>query len=315
MRLSTKLGERKNKSRGKDENRNIFFVFEGIKTEPIYFDEIFNRRTELGISEKLLLKRINRGYDEISHSNPQTILDNLFEELNNEKNNVYSIATISDRIISDLFDMALINKPKEKKYCKKIKIELEKQFGEGKLSISDINRNEKVFLKLLEDIFSRNYKELVISDIIKDLDLKYKKDFDYICLIVDRDMGSFVDNQFKTVKDLCKENGILFFVSNPCFEFWLMLHFSDCKIFSIENLRENVRQHKKTFCERQLSKLMANDYKKNCFDVASCVDNLEVAIENSNKYQTDICMLKDEVGTNLGNLFSRLRNDEFKETK
>ncbi|MEA3422876.1 MAG: RloB domain-containing protein [Bacillota bacterium] len=49
--------------------------------------------------------------------------------------------------------------------------------------------------------------------------------------MVDRDKGSFVNhpnnNQYAYVVEKCRENGIDFYLTNPCFEFWLLLHFDE----------------------------------------------------------------------------------------
>ena len=68
-----------------------------------------------------------------------------------------------------------------------------------------------------------------ISEILQIQELTYAEGFDKICLIVDRDPLSFSEEQYDQVVQICKERQIDFYVTNPCFEFWLLLHFPDHK--------------------------------------------------------------------------------------
>ncbi|MGH4038664.1 MAG: hypothetical protein ACRQFF_12580 [Sphaerochaeta sp.] len=70
MRISTSLGERKPAVK-KEVNSIVFLAFEGVKTEPLYFDEISRRRKELGFCEDYVLKNIKRGCYETGVSNPK----------------------------------------------------------------------------------------------------------------------------------------------------------------------------------------------------------------------------------------------------
>ena len=69
-----------------------------------------------------------------------------------------------------------------------------------------------------------------ISDIIKSTSsITYDENIDKICLVIDRDKDSFIstpnNRQYEYVVKTCKKKGFGLYVTNPCFEFWLLLHF------------------------------------------------------------------------------------------
>ena len=94
----------------------------------------------------------------------------------------------------------------------------------------------------------------------------YAEGFDKICFIVDRDRESFVahpeNNQYKYVLDKCREKGFGFYLTNPCFEFWLLLHFDDAAILYQEKLLDNRKVTvKRRYTEHELRRRMKEDFR------------------------------------------------------
>lgn len=75
MRLTREFGVRNLEH--KDMNDIIFFVFEGQKTDLIYFNGIHDNKVELNIKDKIKIVPIFRSYIERRWSNPQKILNQL----------------------------------------------------------------------------------------------------------------------------------------------------------------------------------------------------------------------------------------------
>ena len=79
--------------------------------------------------------------------------------------------------------------------------------------------------------------------IINNRSIVYEEGFDKICFIIDRDRESFVshesNNQYSYVLEKCGENGFGFYLTNPNFEFWLLLHFDDVEALDNNMLLEN----------------------------------------------------------------------------
>lgn len=82
-----------------------------------------------------------------------------------------------------------------------------------------------------------------ISDIIKSTSsITYDENIDKICLVIDRDKDSFIstpnNRQYEYVVKTCKKKGFGLYVTNPCFEFWLLLHFDEVFCLDRDKLLE-----------------------------------------------------------------------------
>lgn len=130
--------------------------------------------------------------------------------------------------------------------------------------------------------------------------ISYEPDYDIVCLIVDRDSKSFTEDQYDYVLEKCKEKNFDLYVSNPCFEFWVLLHFCESDEyrnadFEKVSLTEEVR--KKFPC-----------YKKNKYNAEFVVREVNTAIKNAKLFCENVNDLRHSVGTNLGCLIEKMRN-------
>ena len=107
-----------------------------------------------------------------------------------------------------------------------------------------------------------------ISEILQIQELTYAEGFDKICLIVDRDPQSFSEEQYDQVVQICKERQIDFYVTNPCFEFWLLLHFPDHKNLDPVKIKENSKVSSR-------SRYLENELKKNVVAVIRNTDMMQ----------------------------------------
>lgn len=96
-------------------------------------------------------------------------------------------------------------------------------------------------------------------------------------------------------------------LTNPCFEFWLLLHFD--KVFELEQnkLLENPKvTAKRRYVEQELRKILPG-YGKGSYRAMEVIKHIDKAIENEKKFCEDVVMLKDKVGSNLGCLIEELK--------
>lgn len=150
-----------------------------------------------------------------------------------------------------------------------------------------------------------------VPRIIQDRAITYAEGFDKICFIVDRDRESFVahpeNNQYKYVLDKCREKGFGFYLTNPCFEFWLLLHFDDAAILDQEKLLDNRKVTvKRRYTEHELRRRMKN-YSKSSYDVGWFMARIDKAIVNEKKYCEDEANLEYLVGSRVGVLIEEMR--------
>lgn len=134
----------------------------------------------------------------------------------------------------------------------------------------------------------------------------FDPEIDKIHLIVDRDKKSFTSKQYDNVLKKCKELNISFYVTNPCFEFWLLLHYDDCLKFDKTLLLSNEKNENGETYVFQLLKNYDESFFKNNFDAKKYVDKIEKAIKNSKNYANNIEKLKNNIGSNLNILFEEV---------
>lgn len=154
----------------------------------------------------------------------------------------------------------------------------------------------------------------ILIDDIKALKerLEYDHQIDEVCIIIDRDKGSFKQSQYNEVVTICKENNYNLGISNPCFEFWLLLHLSNCKEYDIEDIGINRKVSKsKRFLERKLADKLNGSYNKSNIKFEQFKDNINTAIENEKLYELDIKKLESNVGTRVGLIIENMMQHNF----
>lgn len=316
MRESRTFAERTKVLKSDEATKRYFLVYEGSDTEVIYFDAIRSLRENIGINPLIELIPIIQSFSEEGWSNPKKILDRVIENLQESKEKSISYESLLNRIMDYLYETKVITTSKvlARNIWKTMQQTCNEQLQK---SLNDVVEDiESVCNKLIEAL--KEEYEVVnivedISGIIEDGGLTYEEGFDQICLIVDRDKESFVatpeNNQYKYVLNKCRKLGFQFYVTNPCFEFWLLLHFD--KVFELdkEKLLENPKvTAKRRYAEDELRKIYPG-YNKSSFHAEVLVKDIDKAIENEKKFCEDIEKLEYSVGSNIGELIDKMRQN------
>lgn len=315
MRESRTFAERTKISETDRTAKKYFLVYEGSDTEKIYFNAVNSARTKIGINPLIELIPIIRSHSEEGWSNPKKILDRIIKDIEESKTGLISYETMLNRIM-DYFSEEKIfgseNSAKtiwdilkficENKLCKQLSDKAQNVETECIMILSQLNNELKT-----ENII------LDISEVIKNGGITYADDIDKICLIVDRDRKSFIsthgNNQYEYVMNKCKEMNFGFYVTNPCFEFWLLLHFDEVFTLDQSKMLDNPKvTAKRNYAEDELKKVIPN-YKKARYNAGSLVECIDKAIENEKKFCEDIEKLECSIGSNLGKLIDEMRRD------
>lgn len=312
MRISSTFGERSKPSNALESKRKVFFVFEGTKTEYQYFSGIIDYRDYLNIDNCYDFKTIVRSYPEQGWSNPKKILERFLYQAEQKS---LTFDTLKELICDYFISNKIVDA--ELSYLQaSINKAFDTIFNLRPNDIVEIDQETEKLEKALGQIYT---DEIVLESVLKfvqDSKVVYEKEIDIVCLIVDRDKDSFIsrknNNQYKYVVDKCKDNSIDLYITNPCFEFWLYLHFDDGKNLENTKLLENKRNKKtdETYIEHELKKYLPN-YKKNNLNFEDLKDRIENAISNANKYCVEIEEIKTKCGTNIHRLLEKLRNANF----
>ncbi|MCI6244026.1 MAG: RloB family protein [Agathobacter sp.] len=316
MRESRTFAERTKVLKSDEATKKYFLVFEGSDTEVIYFDAIRSLSEEIGINPLIELIPIIRSFSEEGWSNPKKILDRVIENLRESKEQAISYESLLNRIMDHLYETKVIKTSKvlARNIWKTMQQTCDEQL---KKSLDDVVEDIESTCNTLIGVLKEEYEVVNIvediSGIIKDGGITYEEGFDQICLIVDRDKDSFVstpeNNQYKYVLDKCREMGFQLCVTNPCFEFWLLLHFDEVFTLDKEKLLDNPKiTVKRRYAEDELRKIFPG-YNKSSYHAEVLVKKIDKAIENEKKFCEDIKELEHSVGSNIGHLINKMRRD------
>ena len=312
MREKKNFAERTRISNEDRTRKKYFLVFEGNRTEEIYFNAINELKDKIGINPLIEIISIERTYTEEGWSNPKKILEQLLKDLEEIENGRISYKTLVDKIIeiimeNEKFFSKISKEISSKEIIEDIKNEIE--------SLDDIVENIEEDCEIFLDIIIKklfftieeipNILETILKN-IKNEQITYSEDIDKMCLIVDRDKKSFKEEQYNYVKEECKKKNFKLYVTNPCFEFWLLLHFDEVHSINREKLLENKRASSKVrFVESELKKYFP--YNKNKYNAELLIEKIDLAIENEKKFCENIEELKDKLGSNIGLLIKELK--------
>jgi hypothetical protein len=136
----------------------------------------------------------------------------------------------------------------------------------------------------------------------------YDSAIDVVCFVLDRDEQNFKPDQYDFIMSECIERKFKLYISNPTFEFWLLLHFKEAldydRTLLLKNPKKTVKS-KTRYLETLLNNLLSG-YKKGKYDVNVLIEKIELAIEQEKEFCEDLHALKDDLGTNIGTLLSEL---------
>lgn len=150
------------------------------------------------------------------------------------------------------------------------------------------------------------------STVLSRLD-SFKKEYklrsgDELWIMIDRDKKTWKVNELSQVRTLCGQKNYGFGLTNPCFEFWVLMHLEkpDYDESTITQLLENNKTGSRTYCEiRILNKLKS--YSKSKPDFKPVLPHVRLAIERNlkltNEHKVDIF---DHLGTTIDILIKKL---------
>ena len=312
MRERKNFAERTRISKEDRTRKKYFLVFEGNRTEGIYFNAINELKDKIGINPLIEILSIERTYTEEGWSHPKKILEQLLKDLKEIENGELSYKTLIDKIMwiiieDEKFSSKILKEISPEEIIEDIKNEIESLDN----IVENIEEDCEFFLNMIIKKFFLTIEEIpnILETVLKNIEneqITYSEDIDKMCLIVDRDKKSFKEEQYNYVKEECKKKNFKFFVTNPCFEFWLLLHFDEVHSINREELLENKRVNSKVrYVQSELKKYFP--YNKNRYNAELLIEKIDLAIENEKSFCEDIEELKDELGSNVGLLIQELK--------
>lgn len=283
MALPKRLNHRGNSERAgtRQMKRVIFLSVEGNLTEEQYLELVNKYREELGIEAAVKIHVLQRTDTKSATEQIMELLENYIE-LRNNPNFADEVRALELKGYEDEVILRYLEDP------------------------SAISEKER---RRLEAMLREEKLDLVYWQFLN----KYQGENDVFGVILDRDCKSHTSEQIKQVFERCDEKGYRCFFTNPCIEFWLLLHVADVKkeySDELDMIRKNpVDAQKNTYVSNLLhdkigirKKIQEKSFKK------YFLPNIDNAIKQVND---DFCInrdgLLDELGSNMGELFELLR--------
>jgi hypothetical protein len=127
-------------------------------------------------------------------------------------------------------------------------------------------------------------------------------------MVVDRDRQNVSREQLTSIIEKCKTEGYNLALSNPTFEFWLLIHITSLDTYNHDLLLANPRipsKSTKRFIEKELSSLLGG-YNKNNIRFERFEPGIKDAIQRAKDLSHDNELLIDELGTSVYLLVEKL---------
>ncbi len=265
----------------------IFFVVEGAETESIYLNSFISKFENKAIGKFIVLNRLDRSK---SHQKAVTLQIESF---------IKACKDLDPQHISILNDF--------------IEILKSPLLNESEL--------EQTLLNLKQSPIPKNILDLLILDNSKESILhiyalesiitlqSYEKDFDKVCILIDRDKQSFKENQYDDVLKICEINNFKLGISNPSFELFLFLHFNNLLEYDNTKILENKKISTSKKAPKYMEKILKDylhqnlslSFNKNNYDADKFVSQFHNVSENISVSGLSTCIveLKNCIGTSV----------------
>lgn len=259
--------------------RVVFLSVEGEVTERRYFEFVRESRETLGIKSVVEIHVLRRGD---SSSSPEKVVE-LLENYLEVRNNNDFLAEV-DKLELKHYDKEFIHKYLEAPDTIDVK---EKRQFEGFLKEEQLDLTYLLFLNKFKG-----------SD---------NGENDVFGIVIGRDAGNHSPENMARIFDECDEKGYRCFLTNPRFEFWLLLHVADVKSEYPDELEKMLNFNDETVDKHLLEKTGGGKkIQRKTFDTYF-LPNIDTAIERANGLCTSRNKLLDQLGSTLGKLFELLR--------
>lgn len=282
-------------SKTAEPGHKCFLIFEGTNTEPTYFKAFDKKQMR---NNWILLEKTDKekGYSALAK------LIELADDFTKGSKNKCTYMMAYDRL-SEALQTKGISKLSKESILKWFKGTHRKLFQNLSLG-SEIDKDK---LSAIFNAFENQQENLLDIAVDSKYLLSYSypdytKGIDEIYIVVDRDPQSGIaDDAFLKIiqQALAKDYKIL--LSNPCFEFWLLLHHtSEFTEDEKRQLKAGLISGENQNVAFKLLKRKDPDYTKKLSNVEMYIAKVKNAIDNSKLYSVELEELVSNIGSNIG---------------
>ena len=312
MRIERKFGQR-SQAEKREPRRKFFLAFEGENAEVQYFSGLIENKDFIGIDTLIEIVPLLRSYNEKSWSNPKKFLRALIDYFEEDSSESITINAALNKVIDLLIDEKMLDSVNP--FAVEALHESVKAYFVGNgFSLYDTLDINDACVRIAAYLGTNSIATslTVIEQYIKSQQVVFAPGFDRVCLIADRDKQSFKPDQFDFVQGTCEEKGYSFYITNPCFELWLLMHFDEILDYDRELMFKNPKstpKSKKRFLEQKLSIHMRGYNKEGVLRFDVLKSRIDHAIRNEKHFCENICDLKTNLGCNIGKLIEEMKKD------
>ncbi|MFA7109139.1 MAG: RloB domain-containing protein [Sphaerochaetaceae bacterium] len=262
----------------------IWLSVEGKETEINYFNLLEKYKIEIGINSNIRIETIKR-ID--TNSDPYSVLE-LLEEC---------VETRKTTLLDNICDLSNL--------VKTLGIGKIKQYLDNKTLLTMEERN-KIDVALKTANYDIEYQKYI---------KEAKAEEDIYCIVVDTEgKNNPLRIVLEKVLNECEKRGYKYFLSNPCFEFFLLLHTYNPKKEYKENKNNFINNPKISNKHTYVSKLLSktNHHQKYVSEVIfkkEYLPNIQNALKNSKEWANTPEEVKLDVGSNMIDFFNLVLND------
>lgn len=278
-RLSAKVFDREEPY--KDPRRVIWLSVEGKKTEVNYFEHLNKYKNKLDIDIAIQIETLHR---KDTDADSESVL-NLLDEY------------VFQRDISILKQISCLSELENTVGIKKIALYLD---NSNQLNSEDKEIIKKAIEMAEYDVEYHRYLDNVQTD------------NDIFAVVIDTEGRNNPSRaKISSIIESCQKNNYKCFLSNPCFEFFLLLHtYNPIEEYAANSesfINNPVISNRNTYLSKLLSdhhhhskKITENKFLK------IYLNNIPKALNNSKDWANTLEDVKDNVGTNMKDLFELL---------
>ena len=309
MRSPKEYGKRKTAGLEKREpKRRYFLAFEG-ETESQYFKGLRNYAEELGISDNIEIFSVTRHSAQKGCSHPSHVYTSLIDYLKEHS----TVERTASQVVQLFNDWIM----EQKHVPKKLKVSdlLHELFQRAGIRDEDtsipVQKLEACLCEVIEKIPRQPPTEELIQKFTAHL--KKERSFrvkhgDFAGIVIDRDSGDFFEWQYDDILQKTHQNDVNMYVTNPRFEFWLLLHFMGRSEMDLERIMQGKRKGEEPFLEQELHRYFPS-FSKTSVPFAELKDKVDAAILHEKDFCEDVIELKSKVGSNVGVLISEMKKE------
>lgn len=276
----------------------FMIVSEGHVTEPRYFQALAEHREVSGISDAIDVVVLQRERFDAGVSDPVRMVDLLDDYMEALRSGRHTLNLMIEQMCGHL--------PSPDPELRQIAKERCASMADKEGFVKDPGAVFAVLAQMCSEYYGKE-----IEGEPEELP-DYREDIDRICVVIDRDRDNRGAGKMDEFLRRCARSGYAPYISNPCFELWLLMHFDEYDAMDRSKLLRNPMHGTKRFTESELDRILHDmfnrGYKKTSFDAITFLQRTDEAISRSMSSCVDPYRLKSELGTNVGLLVKDLKD-------